>query len=681
MMMGYVSVESRGRFLLEYIMKREDYVTLDELARHLHISKRSVYYDLIKLNHWLESTGIEAIKPERQRGILFSAEQKEQLRTYLEALDGTRHHVFYQEERMAVTLCELMLAKEVLTAEKMAKLMNVSRNTMLADIKLLKAQLLKYGLKLLYDQRKGYIVVGETIKKRAVFLYYFSQIASLARRDVLSYFNQAAVKCHHVKLMTIEKELCVQYVEGTLEQLAVLIMLIENSRESINMIDIDEREIVSHKEYDLICKYFPQLSGSEQMYMAIHLLGARVVPGKEFVACNDKPELMDLARHMVEVFENLACIKLSERQQLIKRLAKHLNCSLYRYRYGIVEGNPIAQDVQKQYTELFEITRRVAGNISKLIGYPISNSEIAYLTMYFGAYIRKTSRRRYHIKVLVVCSNGVSTVQILKSEIEQLLPLIEVVDIISIKELESYHESYDFIITTLDIDDKYPHITVRPILTWEDKKAILSYVMRTYWTNNSKAEAERFFRLVKQFVAEKFHHSLMKELKSYFEYRLPEINRITDQEKVGLTDILTPKMIKIIDKIDDWHNGIALAATPLLEEKYITKEYIDAMILCIETHGTYAFITPQVILAHARPEDGVEHLSLSMMSIRNGVKFQDNRRAKVILVLAPVDNEQHLQILKDIIVFFDHTSNIDRLTKAANEADAYSIIKNILHKH
>jgi len=671
-----ISLKTRSRAILEYLLLREGYVMPEEVAEHLHVSKRTIYYDLSEINDWLKSKKIAQIAVKRQKGLFLSQTDKNLVCQHLGRTTHMTYYTFSQNERIAVIICEILSSPHILHVEDFSTLCNVSRNTILNDLRAVKSKLARYKLELIFEPKRGYEVVGETIRKRAVFLYYLSEMAHLISRGIVGYLNHDLVKRNLERLTAIEEELGGEYVDGTLVQLAFLIAMIIWKGEQLKNPVFDREEIVSSRKFELVHKYFPDLPDEEQVYLAIHLLGARVQFPK---TVNEERKqnyavLSRIATRLIHEFEKIACIEFSEKDNLLQKLVIHLDSSFYRYRYGIVEGNPVGLEIERKYPELFVITQKVADSLTKAIGYPIPKSDIAYLALHFGAHLRTSSRRKCVIKILVVCQNGVATAQILRSEIEELVPFIEVVDIVSARELRHYGKPYDLIVSTVELDSQYGAIIVNPLLTVEDKQAVLARVFRMKKSSRQKDDAERIFDIMKQYVPEDKHPMVMRELTNYFSEKHSLFREVLEQSQPRLADLLTPELIQLTDTVSDWRKGISLAALPLLDEGAVDSTYVNAMIECVEKFGPYIFISPDVALAHAKPDGNVRRLSVSMLVAREGVAFPQDKIARVIIVLAPVDDEQHLRVLKDILHFFGNDSYKTSLLNSVNEVVAHSLI-------
>ena len=85
-----------------------------------------------------------------------------------------------------------------------------------------------------------------------------------------------------------------------------------------------------------------------------------------------------------------------------------------------------------------------------------------------------------------------------------------------------------------------------------------------------------------------------------------------------------------------------------------------------------------MILAHAKPEEGVRHLGLSLHIFRNGVTFSEFYKANILLVLAAVDQESHLKILKDILNIFTIETRVEDLMQKKEPEEVLAYIGKVL---
>lgn len=63
------NLNQRCEKILSILMHESGYVSLKRLSEKTGVSKRSIYYDICKINEWLEEHEIRELEPERGKGI------------------------------------------------------------------------------------------------------------------------------------------------------------------------------------------------------------------------------------------------------------------------------------------------------------------------------------------------------------------------------------------------------------------------------------------------------------------------------------------------------------------------------------------------------------------------------------------------------------------------------------
>ncbi|BBP89846.1 hypothetical protein BsIDN1_34640 [Bacillus safensis] len=96
-----------------------------------------------------------------------------------------------------------------------------------------------------------------------------------------------------------------------------------------------------------------------------------------------------------------------------------------------------------------------------------------------------------------------------------------------------------------------------------------------------------------------------------------------------LKDLLTEQTIKLHQTADTWQRGdYKSGAAFLLDQNAIKPSYVEAMIQSVHQNGPYIVIAPQVAIPHARPEDGVNKLSMTLMSFKQPISFSKDGKKK-----------------------------------------------------
>ena len=55
--MSQAYISARCKQILYMIIDSDDFVTLSQITEELHLSKRSIYYEICKINDWLSEAG------------------------------------------------------------------------------------------------------------------------------------------------------------------------------------------------------------------------------------------------------------------------------------------------------------------------------------------------------------------------------------------------------------------------------------------------------------------------------------------------------------------------------------------------------------------------------------------------------------------------------------------------
>lgn len=100
------------------------------------------------------------------------------------------------------------------------------------------------------------------------------------------------------------------------------------------------------------------------------------------------------------------------------------------------------------------------------------------------------------------------------------------------------------------------------------------------------------------------------------------------------------------------------------------------MIEAVHQHGPYINIGKNIALAHARPENGVKHLGMSLMKLDKPVDLVDQAHPVTIFItLAAIDNTAHLKALSELASLLGKEDKLEQLLNAKNQEDILSIIE------
>ena len=402
---------------------------------------------------------------------------------------------------------------------------------------------------------------------------------------------------------------------------------------------------------------------------------------------------MEITRNLITEFEREACVIFSRKEDLIRNLYHHIAASIYRYRFGIQIGNPMAEDIRREYPYIFDTARAVVKYLEQQIRVQISDSEVAYLALHFGAQLEYAEQDEKELRILIVCMSGVATGNMISHELERILPQVKIVGVLAASELVNPQTVCDIIITSVPIKAIVPVIVVNPILNDFDRKNILNHpLIRSRY---GFIDSDALFSVVKKYVLPEKQVELRRELEKFFARQKEEKQPILKPDVWRLTDFLTEDRILFLDssggKYGDereglsdgnqwngWRRALYSVAAPLLVRGSMSEEYVRCIIERIVEAGPYMFITRDLILAHARPDNGVKHLDLSIGLAADGIEFEGAKKARIVFLLVVEDQQKHMGILRDIRKTLAKPSQIDELVRAKSTYEVCEILRSRL---
>lgn len=674
-----VLMNARSMDILHMLLENEGYISVNKIAETMKVSKRSVYYDIYHINDWLAYYNLPELEIVRKKGICLSRSEKSKIEEVLRESCVDDEYIFSPTERANIIICSVIYSETPIYIEQLMEYCNVSRNTIFNDLNMVESELKNFELKLFYEPKKGYRIEGDVVKVRAAYIAYFSRLQPLYEIGQLPFLSEETVGKYISILREIESRLHVNYVEGVVITLAALLPIIVRGNSGLTIPNLKREEVESTREFTLVEEYFPEIEWVEKIYLCIHLLGSRVTVNSSDIF-HERPNkrVYDVTKTLVAEFEKVACVTFRDRDELEQALFAHVGASLYRYQYGIQIGDSIGEDVIREYPELFEITKRASRYLEQMIGMPVPDKEIAFLALHFGAHLTLPMTNGNRLRILVVCVNGVSTGYMIRREVQKLLPEAEVVGVESLRSIHNAQEICDVIISTVKMKNVVPVITIHPVMTDRDREHILEHPR------------------VKSFVARFNLEHLLDEIHPYIrpedwdEVKTKVTNCLvqenvvtqtyTKKKKLGFVDLLKNDRIRMTDGVETWTQSLWMAGEKLIQEKSIEDRYINNIVSQLQYYGPYMFITPRVILAHAKPEDGVRSLDASMMISKKEIVFSDFHKANIVIVLAAVDQEKHLRILKEIAEIFSIQTRIDDLIQMENQEEVLMYLENLIEE-
>lgn len=118
-----------------------------------------------------------------------------------------------------------------------------------------------------------------------------------------------------------------------------------------------------------------------------------------------------------------------------------------------------------------------------------------------------------------------------------------------------------------------------------------------------------------------------------------------------LQELLSENHIKVIDYVKNWKQAVEIASEPLIKENLISHIYVENMISSVQDNGPYMVLNDYFALMHAKPGEGVNQQSMSLLVTENEIDLE-GKPVRIFLILAAEDSQSHLKSLQDVIAIF-----------------------------
>ena len=155
-------MKEREKNILKFIIENNG-ATLDELIKSFDISKRTLYYDIEKINNQIKNCG--TIKKITQK--YFFIGNYDNLNKIISGVRPVDPYTSYSRQNY---ILGKIFSGEVITIQKLADELQISKNTCISDMDEIKKSLHLKGLKL--QTKPQYDILGDEIIIRELYLIF-----------------------------------------------------------------------------------------------------------------------------------------------------------------------------------------------------------------------------------------------------------------------------------------------------------------------------------------------------------------------------------------------------------------------------------------------------------------------------------------------------------------------------
>ncbi|MGI8371169.1 BglG family transcription antiterminator [Priestia megaterium] len=667
-------LDKRSTAVLQVLLQAATFISVQELMKQFQVSRRTIYYDIEKINDWLCQQELEFVQYTYGKGFFLNDQAKDQVAKQFSHVMPSAY-LSVEDRQIYVALMCILRGGKIGTQQLMDET-EVSRNTVLQDIKDLKNKWAKKGISLTYSYKDGYEVKGSESDIRNLLYIHITELLNQHQEELLKRVMKADYEYSLIYnwLVECEDKLGMAFTDKMLTQLAyMLTCCIQRigGKRYVDALITRKEELEKTRQYKALQEIESVLGFDfpphEKHYLATVLLSAKV----NVVNQADSDDWMrTIVKEMVSRFQAYACVVFEDRNRLEQNLYIHLKTAYYRLLYNIHLPNPMLSAIQTKYQDIVELTKKALLPLENSLQTRINEDEISYFALHFGGWMKKQEGRQKQKRIVIVCANGIGTSRMLQYQLEQLLTDAELIGPMTVRDYEQFKETYDLVITTTPLKKRMNVMLVNPILTDDEKQRLIDLVEPA----SSQLTTQAIMGIIKQHANIQDEPALLANLKLVIQQSK---KMVREDKKPMLHEVLQEPFLQLTDSADDWKSAVRLAAKPLLNYEYIEPSYVEAMIKSVEQLGPYIVIAPKVALPHARPEQGVNRVGMSMLRLKEPVYFSTEKQhgAQLIIVLAATDNETHLKALSQLSMMLSENDNIDKLIAMNTKQEMLALIE------
>ncbi|WP_213997177.1 PTS sugar transporter subunit IIA, partial [Tepidanaerobacter syntrophicus] len=115
----------------------------------------------------------------------------------------------------------------------------------------------------------------------------------------------------------------------------------------------------------------------------------------------------------------------------------------------------------------------------------------------------------------------------------------------------------------------------------------------------------------------------------------------------------------------------------LVREGFVEPRYVDAMIKNVKELGPYIVIAPGIAMPHARPEDGVKKVCMSLVTLKEPVEFGNaaNDPVRLVITIGAISHETHLKAISQLMDVLSDEENVNKITLATDVKEVLQILE------
>ena len=673
-------------------------ISSKEIMEKYDLTRNQLDYALKKINDYLGENDYRKIIRSRNGSFVVDTKVVDAFSGIMNSESQLKadENSFLDEDHRLLVILLMVFSADYLSLYHFSESLEVSKNTIVSDIKKLKKQLKKHKLTIDYSRKGGYYFRGDEEAIRGLILVVTDQVMdSIYNRLIFEKYLEiqpAEIDAQRKMLRLAEEELQVQYTDNRIQTAPYFLVLLNRRVKNEHFIEqrfgLLAKEIMDTNEYGAIVKVLAgqemlPKSYTEHLYLCLYILSLKITDLSNIFSLN-KDALRTHIETFIAVLEKNTIIQLNDKAQLIENLTLHLTPAYYRIRYGLTSDYTLTDIVKNQLDPLFFIVKSSIAPLEEFFEERIPNDEIYLITMFIGAYMHKEKPINLDntiVKAAVVCPNGIISSKLLEKTLDNWFPMIHFVSSFSIREFYEKEDMLDvqLIFSTNPLTTELPVIVVGNDLSAMNKTLIVNEVIQLiYKIDSYKLQPDHILSIVKKHLpmtaeAEgKIRKELMISYNSIFQIQDQEI--LTNETKLNLSDLITKESIIILENELNWLEVLQAATQNLIDREIVEPSYLKHLKEQFPEVTPSILLGNQIVIPHTVPENGALELGMCLAKVKQGFISQ-NQTYRYVVVISAIDKKIHIQPMMQLLKIASDPKVIQRLDQAQDKEALLTIIQ------
>ena len=610
-------------------------------------------------------------------------------------------------ERLNILKMILYFDESGLKLSDIAGTMEIPKADVRKDLEIMSEELKKDGIKLIYENYKGYKLTGN---KGNLLVKRLEIIEDIIRelKETGDFFNSEDTGTWHSEeyfygyikyenleitrnfLELIGKELELEIHQENYNRVFSYILMLINFEELYdNKEELLTRNFLFHTpEYlaveRILGKLFKENDRKESPKKAKLLLITDLIMGINISGLKDDIFYKwineeAVAEEITDKISNMINLNLREDKILITGFIDNLKFSIYRIKNDIQIINSVFKDLILNKDKNIEIVKKAVEETEKEFKINFTEYELAAMAYLVRASIKRTKRNNIK-KVLLICGLGYGSSKILEESLKENyeLDIVDVIPYYLADDLIPAYKEVDFILSTIEIHRQFevsygiPIIKINPVMQKEDFEKLAEYGIEK---NKTSVSLKKLISIIENNTEIKDRQKLIDSLKNEFEDRI-----INDIQKTGYTlkKLLKKENVKFIDEAENWKEAIFQSGDLLVSNKKVTSEYVQEMIELVEKHGPYIVLEEGIAMPHAGISENVLETGISLLVVNEKVSLPEGRNANIFLSFAAKNKNDNIDIMNDLFELITKYEFIDKVSKMKNYSQLETYLEEII---